>query len=156
MEQSDLSNLPELSPDEADCFKELKHLRLKYPKNITVAYININSVRNKFENFSSLISDKVDILIIAETKIDSSLPTSQFTINGFKKPYRLTVSGNSGGILVYIRDSLISRQLDVCSAHPDMQVVPFELNVRKKKWLILTIYKPPMQNPQLLLRRYLS
>ena len=96
MEQSELSKLPELSPDEADCFKELKQLRLKYPKNITVAYIHINSVRNKFDNFSSLISDKVDILIIAETKIESSFPTSQFTINDFTKPYRLDVSGNSG------------------------------------------------------------
>ena len=58
----------------------------------------INSVRNKFDNFSSLINDEIDVLVIAETKIDSSFPTSQFTINGFKEPYRLDVYGNSGGI----------------------------------------------------------
>ena len=133
MEQLETSQLSELSSNKVDCFKELKHLHLKCPKNITMAYININFIRNKFDNFSSLISDKVDVLVIAETKIDSSFPASQFTINGFKKPYRLDVSGNSGGILVYIRDDLISRQLDVLSTHPDIQVVPFELNVRKQK-----------------------
>ena len=149
MEQSEASNLPELFPDEADCFNELKYLHLIYPKNMTVMYININTVRNKFDNFSSLISDKVDVLIIAEIKIDSSSPMSQFTRNSFEKPYRLDVSGNSNGILVYIRDSLISRQLDVHSTHPDMQFVPFDLDVRKDNWLILAICKLPKQNPQL-------
>ena len=35
---------------------------------------------------------KVDILIVAETKIDASFPTAQFSAEGHHKPYRLDVS----------------------------------------------------------------
>ena len=36
---------------EAESFVQLKSLRLKYPKNTIIGYININSMRNKFESF---------------------------------------------------------------------------------------------------------
>ena len=55
-------------------------------------------------------------------------------------------SGKCDGILVYVRENLISRRLDSLSKQTDIQAVPFELNVRKKKWLILTIYKRPEHN----------
>ena len=45
---------------------------------------------------------KVDTLIAAETKIDASFPTAQFSAEGYHKPYRLDVSEKTGGILVYI------------------------------------------------------
>ena len=57
-------------------------------------------------------------------------------------------SGKCDGILVYVRENLISRRLDSLSKQTDIQAVPFELNVRKKKWLILTIYKRPKHNSQ--------
>ena len=93
-----------------------------------------------------MIGDFVDVLVIAEIKIDSSFPTSQFIKNGFKSPYRLDVSGYSGGILVYVRDSLLSKCLGLVSTRPDIQVVPIKINVRKQKWLMLPIYRPPQQN----------
>ena len=139
-------DLPSEIENDANCFDELKALRLKYPRNVMISYININSVRNKLTDFSGMVGDFVDILVISETKIDSSFPTSQFLINGFKSPYRLDVSGNSGGVLVYVRDSILSKQLNVVGTQPDIQVVPFEINVRKQKWLVLAIYKPPQQN----------
>ena len=70
---------------------EMKNLRLKNPKNIIFSYLNINSVRNKFKNMSSLILGNVDILIVAETKLDSSFPTAQFLIPGFHYPFRLDI-----------------------------------------------------------------
>ena len=71
----------------------MKKLRLKNPKNIIFSYLNENSVRNKFQNMSSLISENNDILIVAETKLDSSLPLIQFVIPGFHHPFRLDVTG---------------------------------------------------------------
>ena len=139
-------DLPSEIEKDANCFDELKALRLKYPRNVMISYININSVRNKLTDFSGMVGDFVDILVISETKIDSSFPTSQFLIDGFKSPYRLDVSGYSGGVLVYVRDSILSKQLNVVGTQPDIQVVPFEINVRKQKWLVLAIYKPPQQN----------
>ena len=35
--------------------KDLKGIRSKFPKNILFSYININSIRNKFENLGELI-----------------------------------------------------------------------------------------------------
>ena len=31
----------------------------------------------------------IDILVITETKLDDSIASSQFIINGYSKPYRL-------------------------------------------------------------------
>ena len=59
-----------------NCFQELESLCLTYPRNIVLSYININSVRNKLEYLSMMIRDNIDILVIAETKIDSSFPSS--------------------------------------------------------------------------------
>ena len=145
---SETSSLSTSTENEANCFDDLKLLRLKYPRNVIISYININSIRNKFSGFSEMIGENVDILVIAQTKIDSSFPTSQFLIDGFKSPYRLDVSGNSGGILVYVRDCLLSKYVNLVDTPPDIQVVPIEINVRKQKWLILPIYRPPLQNSE--------
>ena len=92
-----------------------------------------------------MIRDNIDILVIEETKIDSSFPSSQFLIEGYKTPSRLDVSERSGGILVYVKDSLITKELKVTVTH-DIQAVFFELNLRKQKWLMVTIYRPPHQD----------
>ena len=42
----------------------------------------------------------VDILMVIETKIDESFPTSQFVIPGFTSPYRFDRTKDWGGILV--------------------------------------------------------
>ena len=53
-----------------------------------------------------MIGDKLDILNIAETKLDSSFPNSQFRIKGFKPPIRLDIKKRSGGLLIYIKEDL--------------------------------------------------
>ena len=143
---SDLTSLSNQTREETTCFGELKRLRLNYPRNVIPSYININSIRNICSGFSEMIGDFVDVLIIAETKIDSCFPKNQFTINGFKCPYRLDVSGNSVGILVYVRDGLLSKSLGLVGTRPDIQVLPIEINDRKQKWSMLPIYRPPQQN----------
>ena len=70
---------------------------------LMISYININSVRNKFTDFSGMVGDYFDILVITEAKIDSCFPTSQYLMDGIKSPYGLDVSGNSGGVFVYVK-----------------------------------------------------
>ena len=53
-----------------------------------MAHLNINSIRNKIEGLKFLVAKNVDILVISETKLDESFPTSQLLIDGFKKPFR--------------------------------------------------------------------
>ena len=79
-----------------------------------------------------MILDYIDILVVAETKLDASFPKNQFLIPGFKTPYRLDVSDKSSGLLVYVKDCLLRTEIKVDYMSPDMQVIPFELNTRKK------------------------
>ena len=50
--------------------------------------ININSLRNNSDYFIEQITRNIDILMISETKLDSSFPTGQFLINGYSEPFR--------------------------------------------------------------------
>ena len=55
-------------------------LKTNNPSNLNFGYLDINSVRYKFENFKEIINSNVDIFTIAETKLDGSFPTSQFEL----------------------------------------------------------------------------
>ena len=71
--------------------------RSKHSKNIIFSNLNINSIRNKFDNVRAAIVNYVDIFIAAQTKINESFPTAQFAIDGFHKPLRLDAADKSGG-----------------------------------------------------------
>ena len=126
----------------------LRNLRSKNAGNIIFSYLNINSTRSKFENLCELVAGNVDILCIAETKLDPSFPNSQFLIPGFHKPLRMDVSSRRGGFLVCTKSSLPSKMLTKFKLSNNIQIIPFELNLRKDKWLFACIYKPPLQNNQ--------
>ena len=124
----------------------LFNLRCKNPSNLNFAYLNNNSVRNKFEDLIEVINENVDIFTIAETKLDGSFPTAQFEIKGYYSPFRLDITNKSRGLLVYIKSSIPSRKLscdDICNS---IQAIPFEINLRKEKWLVISIYRPPSQD----------
>ena len=89
----------------------LKAVCLQNPKTIIFCYINIKSVRNKFGSLYSLISSHVDILSIAEAKLDYSFPNTQFLTPNFHQPFRLDISRNNGGLLVFVRSSIPARML---------------------------------------------
>ena len=88
----------------------------------------------------------MDIFTIAETKLDGSFPTAQFEIKGYYSPFRFDIANKNGGLLVYIKSSIPSRKLscgDICNS---IQAIPFEINLRKEKWLVISIYRPPSQD----------
>ena len=126
----------------------LNAVRLQNSKNIIFSYININSIRNKFGSFCSLISSHVDILSTAETKLNYSFPNAQFLIPNFHQPFRLGISRKSGGLLVFVRSSIPARMSSNYRLPSDIQVIPFEINLRKEKWLFVSVYKPPSFNNQ--------
>ena len=66
--------------------KLLNSTKENKPNNPIISYININSIRNKLTLLTDLVTKHVDILAIAETKLDESFPVSQFLIEGFKSP----------------------------------------------------------------------
>ena len=81
-------------------------LRDIYRKNmnrIKIGQLNINSIRNKFDLLVPAVVRNLDILLITETKIDSSFPEAQFEIDRFTTPYRADRDCHWGIILLYIR-----------------------------------------------------
>ena len=144
MQLIDNTNEPPLNQN--ILLEKLNELRLDNPKNLIFSSININFVRNKFDSLQEIVMGKVDILIVAETKIDASFPTAQFSVEGYHKPYRLDVSEKSGGISVYINSSIPSRQLHCGNLNLSIQAVPFQINLSKDKWLVIPVYRPPSQN----------
>ena len=112
---------------------------MKNPKNIIFSYININSIHNKFDNLCDLISKNADILSVAETKLDVSFPNSQFLIPGFHEPMRFDITSKRGRMLIYIKSSLPSKTMSSFKLSENIRAIPFELNLRKEKWLFVSI-----------------
>ena len=77
-------------------------LKSNNPSNLNFAYLNINSVGSKFENFKEIINGNADIFTIGETKLDGSFPTSQFELGGYYSPFRLDITKQSGRLLVSV------------------------------------------------------
>ena len=71
----------------ADAIRNLNNIRIKYVNNVIIGHLNINSLSKKIEALSYIIKDKIDILVIGETKLDNTFTKKQFIIEGFKKPY---------------------------------------------------------------------
>ena len=82
-----------------------------------------------------MIKDNIGILLISETKIDSSLPTAQFHIDGYTI-YRRDRNENDGGLLLYIRDDVPSYLLKI---DLNFEVFYVELNIKKKVVIMLLI-----------------
>ena len=51
-----------------------------------------------------------------------------------------------------VRDNLTTKQLNTFSIQPDIQVVLFDINIRKQEWLVLEILKPPEQSSRYCVR----
>lgn len=89
-----------------DARSKLNLLRLRNVGKVIIAYLNNNSIKNKFEAFREVIAANKDILIVAETKIHSSFAREQFLIDRFVAPYRLDRNKDGRGILVYVRSDI--------------------------------------------------
>ena len=59
-------------------YETLKCLRNQNPSNAIISFLNINSIRYKFEDIKFFCMYNADILLIGETKLDPSFPDAQF------------------------------------------------------------------------------
>ena len=84
----------------------------KFLTKLVCTHLNINSLRNKTNLLANITKDKIDILMISETKLDSSFPKGQFHLHGFSEPYRLDRNGNGDGILVFICEDIPSNLIE--------------------------------------------
>ena len=96
---------------------------------IIIGHLNINSLRNKFEQLKNIIKGKIDILVITETKIDNSFPTSQFYIEGYSKPFRLDRNATGGGVIIFLREDIPTNVLQKHTFGNDIESIVFEINL---------------------------
>ena len=121
-------------------YQILKQIKRKNENRLIIGQININSLRNKFQSLETLIKGNIDILVITESKLDGSFPTQQFAIEGYSLPYRCDRNANGGGVMIYVREDIPSRELTTLSSAPNMEGIFLEINLRKAKWLIFGGY----------------
>ena len=61
--------------NESDINLVLRKFRVSYPNNVIISHLNTNSIRNKFEMLQFLLVDYIDILMISESKLNSTFPS---------------------------------------------------------------------------------
>ena len=121
----------------------LRELRLKNPKKVTLGHLNINSIPNKFDGIMEMVKNNLDIFLISETKIDESFPDAQFICEGYSHPHRRDRCLGGGGLLMYVNEDIPSRVLNSHVTPDDIEILCIEINLRKQKWVVLGIYRPP-------------
>ena len=85
----------------------------------------------------------VDFMGIAETKLHDTFPDTQLKIENYKM-YRKDVNSQSQGIMAYIRSDIPhSRRKDLKGDHDDVQILTYEVVLKKEKWIVVFMYKPP-------------
>ena len=119
----------------------LKDIRINNINRLIIGQLNINSLRNKFEQLSTMINGNIDIFMISETKLDETFPAAQFYLQGFCDPYRFDRNRNGGGIMLYIREDIPSRLIEK-KLRNNSEYFFVEINLRKKKWLLCCSYNP--------------
>ena len=91
------------------------------------AHLNINSIREKFEELMSQVEGTVDVLMISKKILTNSFPIANFLIDGFSQPYRIDQNSSGGGIMLYIREDTPSNLLKVKSLPTEVSYVELKL-----------------------------
>ena len=128
------------------CYSEESDNKILNSANIknrlVLAQLNINSLRYKFDSLKCLVKDKIDLLVVTETKLDESFPSTQFSIDGFSKPVRLDRTSQGGGIIIFIRENISHKMLEKISSDTDDESIFMVITLRNSKWLLIACYNP--------------
>ena len=119
-----------------DRYSNIENIRSKNPNRLMIAQLNINSLRYKFDSLVEILHSNVDMLLVSETKIDSSFPTAQIKIECYTA-YRLDRKSKGGGILFHVREDIPSTRLNTELL---IEGLCIEINIRKQKWLLVCTY----------------
>ena len=128
-------------------FDQLRSLKKENKQRPIICYLNINSIRYKFDDLKTVLTDKlVDMLIVAETKIDDSFNINLFKVEGYKTERR-DRTAHGGGLMTFVRSDLpFKRRKDLeCE---EVETICYELSMSKRKWCIMGAYRPPSMKNQ--------
>ena len=118
----------------------LRNIRIKNINRLMIGCLNINSLVNKFEFLKIIIDNQLDILVLVETKLDNSFTTKQFLIPGYTKPYSKIRNKNGGGVMIYIKENIPSKEVNKHKFAKKVEGLFIEINLRKSKLLLFGTY----------------
>ena len=111
-----------------------------------IMHLNINSIQNKFEELKQLNDClKAHVIVLSETKIDSSYPSSQFSLSGYNM-FRKDRKKGGGGLIAYFSASIPSRKLVLPKTYKTLEAIAVESKIGRTEVLFLAIYRPPKQS----------
>ena len=115
----------------------LKRISVSNINKLVIVQLNINRLRNKFEDLKIIIRDNIDILIINESKLDDSFLSHQFFVDGYSSPLRLDRDSNGGGVIIYVREDIPCKELKLkgneIPQKNKFEGIFLEMNLRKEK-----------------------
>ena len=121
----------------------LRKLRLKYPRNPLIGYLNINSLRNKIIDVRELIGRlQLDYFVIRETKLDSSFPSAQFHIVDYEIRNRRDRNKGGGGLIEFVKKGIITERLKDLETNLS-ETICTEITISEKRWFCMSVYRPP-------------
>ena len=89
-----------------------------------------------------VVGNKINSLLISETKLDDTSPLNQFILEGFTPPYILDRTTHGGGLMLFVREDIPSKLLTNINPSGNIENIFFEINLRSNKWLISGSYNP--------------
>ena len=123
--------------------ENMRQLRLKYPNNPFISFLNINSLRNKIIDVREIIKQtSPDYFVLAETKLNHEFPSAQFYIENYNILNRRDRNKFGGGLIAYAKKGVICKETKSLET-ANSEVICTELTISKKKWIIFTVYRPP-------------
>ena len=143
-ELDETTSTQSLDTDSPDIAHTFNNLRIQNTNKLVIGQLNINSLRNKFEALKCIIKDNLDILILSETKLDSTFPKNQFILDGYNH-FRFDKNSNSGGQIIFVREDIPCKILPNTEWPNELEGIFMEINLRKTKWLLFTGYNPHKQ-----------
>ena len=129
-----MKNYMDIMKNYMDIMKNYMDIMKNY-MDIMKNYMDImKNYMDIMKNYMDIMKNYMDIIVLTVTKLDDSFPTSQFTIEGYSKPFRHDRNsdgvGGGGGTLIYSREDIPCRELTCHTFSEGIEGIFIELNFR--------------------------
>ena len=126
-----------------DPLEDASLLRQQHHSRDLLLHFNINSLQNKIEELRVINHEmKASIIILTETKIDSSYPNSQFRLGNYRL-FRQDRKEGGGGIMAYVKCGIEVRRLTIPQTCKSLEALALDVKLGDSNIIILGIYRPP-------------
>ena len=88
-------NKNDINKNDNSC-NTVRKLRVNNPLRTIVGQLNISSIRNTFDALCNISKQKIEVLLISETKVDDIFPLAQLCVEGYSTPYKLVRTCKGG------------------------------------------------------------